>query len=120
MKKMILTVVAVMTVTFGFAKTENTNSVNNNDKYELNIDMRRLAEKLDLTYEQMAAVQTIHDNLNEEMAEAATAHHFERMAIMDKAIRKDVHNMRNVLNDKQYRTYLTLLGATINNNRRMR
>jgi len=117
---MILTVVAVMTVTFGFAKTENTNSVNNNDKYELNIDMRRLAEKLDLTYEQMEAVQTIHDNLNEDMAEAATAHRFERMAIMDKAIRKDVHNMRNVLNDKQYRTYLTLLGATINNNRRMR
>ena len=120
MKKMILTVVAVMTVTFGFAKTENTNSVNNNDKYELNIDMRRLAEKLNLTYEQMEAVQTIHDNLNEDMAEAATAHRFERMAIMDKAIRKDVHNMRNVLNDKQYRTYLTLLGATINNNRRMR
>ena len=118
MKKMILTVVAVMTVTFGFAKTESTNNVvKNNDKYELNIDMRRLAEKLDLTFEQMEAVQTIHDNLNEDMAEAATAHHFERMAIMEKAIRKDVRHMRNVLNDKQYRTYMVLLGTTLNNKR---
>ena len=115
MKKIVLTVVAAMTMTFGYAKTQNTTAVKNVDNYGITFDMRRLAVTLDLTGYQMEAVQVISDNLNEDLTSAATARRFERHALINKAIRKDVQNMRNVLNDKQYETYMKLLGATLQN-----
>ena len=115
MKKIVLTVVAAMTMTFGYAKPQNTTAVKNVDNYGITFDMRRLAVTLDLTDYQMEAVQVISDNLNEDLTSAATARRFDRHALINKAIRKDVQNMRNVLNDKQYETYMKLLGATLQN-----
>ena len=115
MKKIVLTVVAAMTFTLGYAKT-NINTVEKNvENYGITFDLRRLAEKLDLTEEQTAAVKVISDNLNEDLAEAATARRFERPALFNKAIGKDARHMRNVLNDKQYDTYMKLLAATLGN-----
>ena len=39
----------------------------------------------------------------------------DRKALVNRAIENDVKWMRYVLNDKQMRTYLTLLNTTINN-----
>ena len=115
MKKIILTVVAVMTMTLGYAKTQKTTAVKNVENYSITFDLRRLAVTLDLTSDQMEAVKVISDNMNEELTSAATARRFERPALIQKAIQKDAHNMRNVLNDKQYETYMKLLGATLQN-----
>ena len=46
MKKIVLTVVAAMTMTFGYAKTQNTTAVKNVDNYGITFDMRRLAGKV--------------------------------------------------------------------------
>ena len=115
MKKSILTVVAAMMMTLGYAKTQVNSPVNNVENYGITFDMRRLAVTLDLTSYQIEAVKVASDNLNEELAKAATARHFERPALMNKALRKVSHNMKNVLNDKQYETYMSLLRATIQN-----
>ena len=115
MKKIILTVVAAMVMTIGYAKTQKTTAVKNVDNYSITFDLRRLAVTLDLTDYQMEAVKVISDNLNEDLVSAATAKRFERPALIHKAIQKDAHNMRNVLNDKQYETYMKLLGATLQN-----
>ena len=102
MKKIILTVVAAMTMTFGFAETEENQAVVNN------------AERYDMSFE---AVEAISNSLNTELATAAQAKGFDRMIQYEKAIRKDVRNMRRVLNDEQYSTYMMLFGATIQNQR---
>ena len=115
MKKIVLTVVAAMTMTLGFAKTENVPTVDNVENYGITFDVKRLAVTLDLTYDQMEAVKVISDNLNEDLISAATARRFERPALIHKALRKDAHNMRNGLNDKQFETYMKLLGATLRN-----
>lgn len=118
MKKIILTVVAAMTMTFGFAETEEKQAVvNNAERYDMSFDVRRLADKLQLTAEQMEAVEAISNSLNTELATAAQAKGFDRMIQYEKAIRKDVRNMRRVLNDEQYSTYMMLFGATIQNQR---
>ncbi len=117
MKKMVLTVVAAMAMTIGYAKTEKTQFVEHNNRYELNFDMRRLAVKLGLTDFQMEAVQTIHDTYNAEVAEASHARRFQRGAMLHEALDKDVRNMRRVLDDKQYNTYMMLLGTTLRNKR---
>ena len=115
MKKILLTVVAAMTITLSFAKTENTTAVKEVENYGITFDLRRLAVKLDLTFDQMDAVKAISDNLNEDLATAATAKRFERPALVHKAIEKDARNMRYILNDKQYDTYMKLLRATLRN-----
>lgn len=118
MKKIILTVVAAMTMTFGYAETEENQAVvNNAERYDMSFDVRRLADKLQLTAEQMEAVEAISNSLNTELATAAQANGFDRMIQYEKAIRKDVRNMRRVLNDEQYSTYMMLFGATIQNQR---
>jgi hypothetical protein len=115
MKKTILTVVAAMTMTLGYAKTEHFAPVRNVENYSITFDMRRLAVTLDLDANQMEAVKIISDNLNEDLATAATARRFERGTLVHKALMKDAHNMRHVLNDKQYDTYMKLLSATLQN-----
>ena len=115
MKKTILTLVAAMAMTIGYAKTQNTTAVKKVENHGITFDMRRLAVTLDLNDYQMEAVKVISDNLNEELTAAATARRFERPALFHRAIQKDARNMRNVLNDKQYDTYMKLLTATLQN-----
>jgi len=122
MKKVILAVVAVMTFTLSFAEngTENNAAFRshrsvNVENYDMSFDMRRLAAKLDLTADQMEAVQVIQDNFNTEMLSAATARGFERRHLVHQAVRKDARQMQRVLNDKQFGTYMMLLGTTLQN-----
>ena len=115
MKKIILTVVATMMMTISFAETNNVNAVKNVNNSGLTFDLRRLAVTLDLTDTQMEAVKVISDNFNDELISATTARRFQRHALIQQAIRKDAKQMRNVLNDKQFNTYMQLLGVTLQN-----
>ena len=115
MKKIILTVVATMMMTISFAETNKVNAVKNVDNSGLTFDLRRLAVTLDLTDNQMEAVKVISDNFNDELISATSARRFQRHALIQQAIRKDAKQMRNVLNDKQFNTYMQLLGVTLQN-----
>ncbi len=115
MKKIILTAVAAMMMTISFAETAHRSEVKNVEESGLTFDLRRLAVTLDLNDKQMDAVKVISDNFNDELISASTAMRFQRHALIHQAIRKDVRQMRNVLNDKQYDTYMKLLGATLHN-----
>ena len=115
MKKIILTVVAAMMMAVSFAETNNQNAVKNVEEAGLTFDLRRLAVTLDLTDNQMDAVKVISENFNDELISASTARRFQRHALIQQAIRKDAKQMRNVLNDKQFNTYMQLLGATLQN-----
>ena len=122
MKKMILTVVAVMTFTLSFADKGAEKDaafmrprIVNVENFDMTCDMRRLAVKLDLDDNQMEAVEVIQDIFNSDMQNAATARGFERRAMVREAVMKDAHQMKRVLNDKQFETYMMLLGTTLRN-----
>ena len=108
-------VVAMMTMTMSFAENENTTAVKGIEAYDMTVNMRKLAVTLGLNFDQMEAVEDIHHQFVQEMMMAATAESDEREALVDEALKKDVRYMRYVLNDKQYRTYLTLLNVTLHN-----
>ena len=105
MKKMILTLVAMLSMTTAFAEGENAASVNTLEAYELNVNMD----------DQKEAVADIHHTFASELMFAAQYNNDDRKALVNRAIENDVKWMRYVLNDKQMRTYLTLLNTTINN-----
>lgn len=115
MKKMILTLVAMLSMTTAFAEGEKAANANNVEAYELNINMNKLFAALDLANDQKEAVADIHHTFASELKFAAQYANNDRKALVARAIDNDVKWMRYVLNDKQFRTYLTLLNTTLNN-----
>ena len=115
MKKMMLTLVAVMTMSFANAETDGFKMHRQVTNYDMSFDMHRLAVKLGLTYEQMETVEVIQNCFNDEVQEAATSRGLQRRHLIHQAVRKDAQQMRRVLNDEQFETYMTLLGTTLRN-----
>ena len=115
MKKIVLVVVAMLSMTMSYAENENANNTLGVEAYDMSVNIRKLAVTLDMTIEQMEAVEDIHRNFCNEMMLAAHADKSEREAMVDKAVKKDVRYMHYVLNKEQYRKYLILLNATLRN-----
>ena len=127
MKKLVLTMVALMTMSFSYAETNSFKAENNvenflmgfmknqDTRFDMSVDMRRLADKLDLTEDQMEVVEVIQDNFTEEMQSLASVRGPRQRHLVHQAVRKDIYQMQRILNDKQFSTYMMLLGATLQN-----
>ena len=114
MKKMILTVVAVLSMTTAFAGNDPIEG-NDMNIYELNVNMNKLSETLKLTDGQQFEVEGIMDTFAKELKEAGEADETFRQEKVNMAIKKDIQKMRRVLNSKQMRTYLRVLNMTVYN-----
>ena len=112
MKRIVLTVVATMALTFCFAGTKSNNVDKN---FDMSCDIYRLAVILDLDENQMDAVEEIQDNFSNEMLSLATTKGPQLRHGIHKAVRKDAQQMRKVLNDKQFGTYMRILFVTLHN-----
>ena len=117
MKKIVLTVVAVMSMTMGFAANENDNNNNNatTSAYKFNVSTYALSRALNLNIDQVDVVEDINRTFATEMMNASVADSSERQAKVQSAIKKDLSYMRYILNDRQYREYVKLLNVTLNN-----
>jgi len=115
MKKIVLTLVAMMTITMANAENEEKNTVQVANAYDMTVNMRKLAVALGLTLDQMEAVEDIHRNFQNEMMLAASAEKDERGELVDKAVKKDLRYMHYVLTQKQFKTYQLLLQTTLVN-----
>jgi glutamine amidotransferase-like uncharacterized protein len=115
MKRLFLAVVAMLSMTMAFAENEDANNVNNVAAYDMKVNIRKLGEVLGLTYDQMESVSDIHRTFCGEMMVASQANKDERSGLVKKAVTKDLQYMNYILNREQYRKYLMLLNATLNN-----
>ena len=115
MKKMMMTLVALMTMTMAFAADENANNTNVAAAYDMRVNYNSLAYELNLSVDQLESVKDIHRTFCVEMMNAANASKEEKAQIVDKAVMKDLKYMRYVLDNDQYRKYVMLLNATMNN-----
>ena len=97
-----------MTLTMSYAKTDRQRPVDNDDRFDMTFDMRRLAAKLDLTAYQMEAVEVIQNSFSNEMLTASATRGHERRAKVHQTVRKNLDN-------NQFRTYAMLLGTTLHN-----
>ena len=112
---MILTMVAMLSMTTAFAEGEKTVEVSNLEAYELNINMNKLSKALGLCDDQKEAVEEIHHTFAAELKFAAEYGKKDRDEMVKRAISNDVKWMRYILNTHQMHTYLTLLNATMKN-----
>ena len=110
MKKVVLTLVAMMAFTFGFAKSSNADK-----RFDMSCDIYRLSVVLDLDERQMDAVEEIQDKFSNEMQSLSTLTGRQLRHRIHQAVRKDAAQMRRVLNDKQFSTYMRILAVTLRN-----
>ena len=115
MKKIVLTVAAVMSMTMAFAAGENDNNTATTNAYKFNLSTYALSRALNLNQDQVDVVEDINRTFSAEMMNAAVSDSSEREAKVNAAIRKDLSYMHYVLNNSQYREYVKLLNVTLNN-----
>ena len=108
--------VALLCMTTAFAMNEAAApEAPNVAAYNLNIDMNRLSDALNLTNDQKEAVENIYNMFNTEMSYATQYSSSEREIMVKRAIETDVKHMSYVLNEEQMRKYTAILNATIKN-----
>ena len=117
MKKIILTIVAMLSMTSMFAEESNSVNVSNAvaDKYVMNINTKSLSRALGLDYEEANDVEAISKNFAEDMLKVGTLKGEERTKAFKKAINKNLSYMHTVLSNDQYRKYVQLLNVTVAN-----
>ena len=115
MKRLFMMTLAMLSMTMTFAENEEAKKVNNVEAYDMTVNMRKLSVALGLTFDQIEAVENIHGIFTAEMQMAAHAEENDRKERVKKAVERDIKWMHYVLNEKQYRAYLTLLNTTLNN-----
>ena len=115
MKKIVLTVVAVMSMTVAFAAGENDNNTATTNAYKFNLSTYALSRALNLNQDQVDVVEDINRTFSAEMMNAAVSDSSEHEAKVNAAIKKDLSYMHYVLNNSQYREYVKLLNVTLNN-----
>lgn len=111
MKKIVLTVVAMLSMTMAFANEETTVSAKN---YDMSVNVRKLSETLGLTLDQMESLTDIHTNFCGEMMAASVAGNDSKEKV-EKAVVKDLKNMRYILTAEQFDKYEMLLNVTLAN-----
>ena len=115
MKRMILTIVAMLSMTMTFAENENMNALNTTEAYDMTVNMKKLSQALGLSKDQVEGVAEVHKTFSAEMLFAAQYGKEERAKMVEKAINKDLAYMNYMLSDTQYRKYLMLLNLTLVN-----
>lgn len=115
MKKIVLTMVAMLSMTMAFAENEKAEATNATSAYNMNVNMEKLSYYLGLSMDQEEFVSDVQKAFCSDMMNAATASKDERKEMINKAIEKDLKNLRHVLTDYQYHKYLLVLNTTLNN-----
>lgn len=101
---------------YSFADDSNATKVDNIERYEFKFNHRRLACVLDMSLDQMEMSESIWNQFFNEMMLAATIENEEsRDKSVSEAVKRNVRYMRYILNDEQYRKYLTLFNLTLQN-----
>ena len=117
MKKIVLTLVAVLSLTSAFAGDANSTSANNVEaaKYEININSKSLARTLGLDYYTANNVELVYKDFSNDMQKAASLTGQDRARAFKKAINRNLSYMHRLLDEDQYREYVKLLNVTLNN-----
>ena len=83
---------------------------------KMDIDVNRLAEKLQLTEQQIEYISIITNEMNKDIDEALNTNGRRKVIKLRKAIDNDVRRMRKILTDEQFETYIQLFTTTLRNN----
>lgn len=115
MKKIVLAIVAMLSMTMAKAENENLNTTNATSAYAFDVNMKSLSRALLLSSDQFDAVSGIQNTFNIEMMNAATADRSDRTELTKTAVQHCLRHLSLVLDREQMRKYISILNVTFNN-----
>ncbi len=119
MKKVIIAVAAIMMATANVNAQEKVENVNINNatpiNYEFNVNMRSLSRFLNLTEDQEEIMEYASDNFKYSLKRVERSKEEKRGARMQAALNTNLAYAHKVLDDKQYRKYLSLMNNSLRN-----
>ena len=117
MKKVIFMLVMLFTMSVStFAEDNNANEIERIERYNVKVNNNKLANYLELSSDQLEAVESITDEFsNDLMFAAVQSGETTRNAVTKNLIEKNVKYMSYVLNKVQMHKYLAVLNATMRN-----
>ena len=117
MKKVIFMLVMMFTMSVStFAENNNAAELERIERYDVKVNTVKLANYLELSSDQLEAVESITDELsNDLMFAAVQSGESTRNAVTKNLIEKNVKYMSYVLNKVQMHKYLAVLNATMRN-----
>ena len=117
MKKYFIMLVMLFTINVAmFAEDDNVAEVESIEKYDFNVNTRKLASFLELSEDQMDAVEQVTNEFSNDMQFAFYENSNDgRKKVVVNAVNKNVKHMSYILNDKQYHKYLVVFNATLRN-----
>ena len=115
MKKVFLTLVAVMAVSVSMVAAPKAEKNAEQTQYTIDFNSRSIARYLSMSYDQVAEMELVHDNFSREMKKAERANGADREKLTKKAVLRDISYMRTILSENQFRKYRTVLNATLHN-----
>lgn len=84
--------------------------------YDFNVNYNKLSEYLKLNDRNFQKVKNAHDSFCEEMLIASRTNNLaKRDSIIQNSIENEVRNMKDVLSNKQYKKFIKIFNATLNN-----
>ena len=117
MKKYFIMLVMLFTMSVTiFAEDNNATEIERIERYSVKVNANKLSKYLDLSSDQMDAVENVTDEFSNDLMFAAVQDsESSRSMITKNLIEKNVKYMSYILNKNQMRKYLTVLNATMNN-----
>lgn len=117
MKKYFIMLVMLFTMSVNiFAEDNNATEIERIERYSVKVNANKLSKYLDLSSDQMDAVENVTDEFSNDLMFAAVQDsESSRSMITKNLIEKNVKYMSYILNKNQMRKYLTVLNATMNN-----
>lgn len=114
---MIIAVVAIIMATATINAQEKLDTVNNVTpiNYDFNINMRSLSRYLNLSADQMDAMEYASDNFGSSVKRLERTKVEKRGARMQKALNINLAFAHKFLDDAQYRKYLALMNNSLRN-----
>ena len=114
MKKIIL--FAAFLFTMNASVNAENDAVNNVEAYSINTNINSLVRYLNLSSDQIESVENVQKIFEENLRYASFVTNDEsRRKMVNNSIEFSTKNMSYILNEEQYKKYLTVLNATINN-----
>lgn len=116
MKKVfIMAAAAIMMATATVKAEDNNNVATRTANYDVQVNVHSLSRLLNLDEEQIAVMAYASENLQADIAKAETEKEVKRPEALRKALSRNLTLARNVMDTKQYRSYLSVLNTTLTN-----
>ena len=115
MKKIVLTMMAVLTMTTAFAGNDETMAAKDMAVYNMNVNINALARTLGMSSEQTNDMRSIHRTFTSDLQYAAGAKEDRQEKLFRKALIRNLACAKTILSNEQYHKYLTEINVTFIN-----